>query len=212
MLRGQLHSILKTSNKGKELCLTVMCRILQTLPIEKGIKIPTFIDGFVRNTQTGKLNWQDVLMKIDSGIGKNTLGNTFLHSEIGLRLWYAEVTNDQSLNNLLLLLHNILFYSDYAGRFTEVVSSILSGAAKFKMAPYAGVYSIADLKFVLERSDQPISQNTARNFAEVLRQGSQLRTKVTTEEAMDAIRNRRTSMFSPEAEGRKAMTKGSGIS
>ena len=80
------------------------------------------------------------------------------------------------------------------------------------MAPYAGVYSITQLKFVHENSSQPMSENTARNFAEVLRQGGQLRTKVSKEEAFSAIQSHQTSMFSPEAEGRKALTKGSGIS
>ncbi len=212
LLRGQLHKILRTNNTGNELSLTVMCNLLGGLDIPSQTMIPTFIDGFIKNRSTGNLNWKDVMAKIDGGIGGETLGNTLLHSDIGLRLWYAEVTNDQEIYNLILLLHNILFYSDYAGRFTEIVSAILAGNPKYKMAPYAGVYSISQLKFVLENSSQPMSENTARNFADVLRQGGQLRTKVSKEEAFSTIQSHQTSMFSPEVEGRKALTKGSGIS
>ncbi len=97
LLRGKLHNVLKTNNNGKELGLTVMCRLLGALDIAPQIKKPTFIDGFVRNSSTGHLNWVDVMTKIERGIGAKTINSQFLHSQIGLRLWYAEVTDDQGL-------------------------------------------------------------------------------------------------------------------
>ncbi len=123
------------------------------------------------------------------------------------------MTDDQEKYTTLLLLHNIFFYSNYAGRFTAIVAAILRGESKYAMAPYAGVYSIREMNYQSENSDSPLSDNSAKNFQHVVHRAQGWdEVEGGTSAIYGAIQSHQTTMFSHEEEGRKSLntTKGSG--
>ncbi len=113
----------------------------------------------------------------------------------------------------LLLLHNILFYSNYAGKYNEVVAAIIQGQETHDMAPYAGVFSIRDMNYISENSSQPLSRNSAQNFLHVIQTANRW-SQIPKEVAFGALQSHQTTMFDPKSEGRrkKAGKKGSGMS
>ncbi len=197
-LRAQiLHRL--HDNTGKEMGLSVMCRVIAALDVAEMTKIPTFIDGFRKNRSSGNLNYKDVMNKLESGIGvdRATISANFFDGAVGKRMQFAEVINDKTRYDTLLTLHYILFYSNYNGQFNTVVDAIFRGDEHVQMAPYARVFPMKHWQYELENSNCQLSHNSAELFKHIIRE-VQHWGGISPQIIEKAIGERETNMFGGE--------------
>ncbi len=200
-LRTQLHG--RLHHNTNELALSVLCRIIGSGVLDlTNLRDapPSFVQAFIKDPDTHRMMYQELFDKLENGIGKDrsTIGGPVCGSA-----WPN--SNDNSKKDDLLLLHHILFYSNYGGKFKQVIGDILQGG-KSQMAPY-GNFSLKKMGYAdRANSTTMLSENSAKQFTELVRK-AQSWSPISIQEAQNLIKSKETTMF-----GKPTKTKGSGFS
>ncbi len=167
-LRKNIHTRLAANDHDHELGLTLLTRILSTLDKRTRVGNP-FIEAFVVHPSAKDLNWKDdkEMLEVSLGRGKSSISDAFLtQNKMGMRLHYAEVSNDRDALPTLQLLHQVMLYSNYHRQFEQIVGSILHTSENIAMAPFAKLLSMKDCRYLVSSGvpNWPLSVQSAKNF------------------------------------------------